>query len=238
MGGIADLYKKIPTNIRLYGESMVGVDSPITEEDFTTEELEYMRSQIAAKQAHNLEREKAITKNGLEQEWKAAKVVGEGDDMHIEYEYENVSAEELRARRDKKLQSFDDTRGKTSISMMDYTHEDESILSSFNEDPAYRIWSSLGRYNAFDTPEGGVKISDIYDWDGFEDVIKQKGNAGNVKDILLYLASGQIRQAAGLLARVLATDKKRDVNINLPPKKQDTVAMPENYRAGGRVRMI
>ena len=44
--GLAGLYKKIPTNMRLLLENLVGKDTPITEKDFTNDELLQMVSDI------------------------------------------------------------------------------------------------------------------------------------------------------------------------------------------------
>ena len=42
----AELYKQLPTNVRLYLEYLTGKDTPITEKDFTQDELEYMINQL------------------------------------------------------------------------------------------------------------------------------------------------------------------------------------------------
>jgi len=46
-----ELYKQLPTNVRLYLEYLTGKDTPITEEDFTQDELEYMVNQLNKRDA-------------------------------------------------------------------------------------------------------------------------------------------------------------------------------------------
>jgi hypothetical protein len=50
-------YKTIPTNVRLLLEYMVGSDSPITEKDFTEEELKEMSAAIEKQRGKNVDRE-------------------------------------------------------------------------------------------------------------------------------------------------------------------------------------
>ena len=45
------LYQQLPTNVRLYLEFLAGKDSPITEQDFTRDELEYMVNQLNKRNA-------------------------------------------------------------------------------------------------------------------------------------------------------------------------------------------
>ena len=48
---------RIPTNVRLFGEYLLGEESPITEKDFTPEELSEMLRLIEEQDKRNLEEE-------------------------------------------------------------------------------------------------------------------------------------------------------------------------------------
>ncbi len=43
------LYQQLPTNVRLYLEFLAGKDTPITEQDFTADELQYMVNQLQSR---------------------------------------------------------------------------------------------------------------------------------------------------------------------------------------------
>lgn len=44
-----EIYKQLPTNVRLYLEFLAGKDTPITEKDFTADELQYMVNQLQSR---------------------------------------------------------------------------------------------------------------------------------------------------------------------------------------------
>jgi len=151
-GGIRELYKKIPTNLRLLGEYLAGAESPITEKDFTTEELDVIRNQIVAQKINN---------EALEDEYRKA---GNAD----------------------AVETFETTRGRTSVSPYDIQESGlpttkttfgrsylsggsgavdkgwEESLKSLN-DPSYTVATSLGKYTAEDIDDG-FRIRENYDF--------------------------------------------------------------------------
>jgi len=148
--GLGSLYKKIPTNIRLFMEQMFGADSPITEEDFTAEELEAIRRQITEQQRKNTIREENIRNNTERYE-----IAGK--------EFRRFSDDFDRRRA---LDSYERTRNRTSVnpySLSGYREPGGAIRKSFTS-PGYNIATTLGKYRAEQGEEGVTTIQDTYDW--------------------------------------------------------------------------
>ena len=133
-GVMAGLYKKIPTNIRLLAENIVGVDRPITNKDFTNDELVEMAFLAQRQREANAEKERFLRQ---QQQF----------DVYPEQ----------KAITKKRLQSFEDTKGKTSVNPYDRVGDErlergrkvdkgyfDSIKSSFT-DPRYGVATTLGK---------------------------------------------------------------------------------------------
>ena len=153
-------YKMIPTNMRLFGENILGSDKPITKEDFTNEELIQI---IAFKN-----REDALNKRNIK---------------------------ELKEKGDtKKLKTYKDTAGKTSVNPYDMKYKDgsrmvdlpwyKSLYKSFS-DPAYNVATTLGKYNVYDK-EGNLNIKDNYNFNIGERAKKLSQNIGSKINRSLY----------------------------------------------------
>ena len=177
----------IPSNMKLFAEYMLGSNSPITEEDFTQEELQLMRAQIMRKQAEN-------QKN--EDKWRN-QVAGMSPD-HPDFEMAT-----------KKLRSYEDTKDRTALDAYDDVDWDkESVLSSFS-DPAYNLATTLGSYSAHQTPEGLV-VKDEYDWG---DTDTSKLSMGD--KLKAILTADSLRQAGNAMARTFRDSHSRPVEIKL-----------------------
>jgi hypothetical protein len=201
-GLFSSLYKKIPTNIRLAGEQVFGVSSPITEKDFTPEELSVIRQQIASKDATNAARE-TLLKQGLK-EWTP--------------DY----SESLKEIVQKELKSYTSTKGKTAITYDEYTAGPndfgwiDSVKQSFKS-PEFRVATSLGQYVGIKQPDGSIKVLDEYDWDNERKLIsklKKEDYPRFIKNILQNPQS----TIATIMASLYPT-KKRKVEINLPKEE-------------------
>jgi len=246
MAGIADLYKSIPTNMRLFMEQVVGKESPITEKDFTPRELTYMRRQaeaaseqdeidevLARKTLKRWEDEKAGSMRGVHQMNKKWPEMY-SDPVKHEAEYDRNTEE---ARKD--VASFRDETV-TPVQYGDYEenvrlgeHKGlfwgspqrnvyETIRDSFTK-PGYVVQTSLGRYVATKLPDGTVEIKDRYNWD-------EKGEKLTVSEFL-SLVPEMLRSPRALgnaIMRQWGLDNSRDVNITLP----------KEHSRGGRVRLI
>jgi len=197
LGLAAALRRDVPTNMRVFGESMLGDTSQITEKDFTEEELASMRSSIIRKRAENRD---------LEAMYREGKV----DTLNLEsgeWEPKDFSEE---------LASFDKTRGKTAISYGDYADgidgEDGgegSLMKSFT-DPEYNVATTLGQYVAFKGDDGKTKIKDVYDWGDIDtsDITREE-------TIRAFMAADNLRQMGNVAARVFKPDIRREVLVDL-----------------------
>ena len=193
--GLRNLYKKIPTNMRLLIENLIGDTSTITEDDFTNNELIEIISAIEKQKAVNAEEEQILKEEGADNK----KFVTKG-----------TSTEEA-------LDSYEETRGKTSINpynkfttftglpntMVDNNYRD-SLIRSFG-DPEYNVATSLGRYNAYDTDEG-YNIIDEYN---FNPEMRNINSGGILK------ALRRSPELAGEYLSNLFKTSPRDVDINL-----------------------
>ena len=70
-GIMAGLYKRIPTNVRLLAENLVGVERPITNQDFTNDELIEMAFLAQRQREANVLKEQRL-KNLLSRNLEAA----------------------------------------------------------------------------------------------------------------------------------------------------------------------
>ena len=194
-GIVESLYKRIPTNARLLLENIAGVDTPITAEDFTKDELVEMVF-LAEKQKQYNKRNEEMIRLGLKDE----------DITKENFDYLS-----------KRAKTYEDTRGKTSVNPYKEIRVDKGYLDSFVDsfkDPKYNVATTLGKYTALD--ENG-KISRIKDTYNFN---KKQRNLptdfiGAVKRIMI---SPEL--AGEYLANALGTED-REVDIKLPRKMKE-----------------
>lgn len=198
-GIMAGLYKKIPTNMRLLGENLVGVDRPITNKDFTNDELVEMAFMAEQQKRVNKKREEILRSMSDQQK-------------------ENF----VVPTYDEKLASFERTRGKTSVDPYRTVGNEpivsgrkvdkgyfDSIISSFT-DPRYGVATTLGKYNVQQTPEMDV-IKDTYNFNKAERNLP----SNPIQALQRMVISPEI--AGEYLANILGT-KDRPVNIELKRK--------------------
>lgn len=157
--GLASLYKRLPTNMRLLGEYILGADTPITAEDFKPEELEVIRQQIAQQQQQNARQEQAL-KNKADFLRQQSQRTSGVTLANPEEELQKVLSD---------LGTYDRTRDTTAITdpyrgareVVDQGYF-SSLGKSFT-DPRYNVATSLGKYVATDE-NGGMRIQDTYDF--------------------------------------------------------------------------
>lgn len=201
-GLFSSLYKRIPTNIRLAGEQLFGVSSPITEKDFSPEELSFIRKQIQERDQQNAAR-MALLQQGIT-EWS------------VDY------PDNLKEMFQKELKSYTTTKDKTAITYDQYSVNPQdfgwidSLKQSF-QNPEFRVATSLGQYVGVKQPDGTVKVIDEYNWDNERKLInklKPKDYPEFIKNIL----SNPQSTVATIMASLYPT-RKRKVEINLPEEK-------------------
>jgi len=211
-GVMAGLYKKIPTNIRLLAENIAGVDRPITNRDFTNDELVEMAFLAQKQREANARKEKFL----------------------IEQQEFDVYPEQ-KAETKKRLQSFEDTRGKTSVNPYNRVGDErlergrrvdkgyfDAIKSSFT-DPRYGVATTLGKYNVRQTPKMDI-IDDTYNFNKAERSLPYN-------PILALQRIVRTPEVAGeYLANILGTED-RQVRVELEKKPE----YPINFSEGGGV---
>jgi len=220
-----------PVNIRTIVDTFSGNTSPITEKSFTKEDLKFLADTYYRKKEANSKDEamykRMVNKydnnptNGLAYELVDGKLT-------------DTTGKHIQNLRDK-LASYDKTRGKTSITYADYGGNKvnqeanwlKQLSASFDKDPAYRIATTLGRFNVVEDDKGHAYIKDTYDW---------TDPKGGTLDYFKAIP-GAIKSLEGignLAMRGLRPNTARDVNIKLPRKKLNGY-YGKLYRPDGRV---
>jgi len=146
--GMEALYKKIPTNMRIFGENLFGSTDPITQKDFTNNELIQIIALKKQQEKVNKAKQKLLEKTVKEQDPIALRE-GKVDPL-----LSNM------------LSSFRKSTGKTSVKPYDIVGVDQSwfnaIPRSFT-DPSYNVATTLGKYNTYDE-NGNVRVEDTYNF--------------------------------------------------------------------------
>lgn len=160
---LSDLF---PTNAKIFASSLMGDTSPITEKNFTADELAAMVDLIKNKAAQDQQNE-AVLRRGVRgpEEYAAFPNSRNGQD---------VPYSDYMAEKNKKLATYDKTKGKTSITYTDYPDEAKpdthgwlnTFLKSYT-DPRYGVATSLGQFNALDRGNQ-YEVQDQYNWNKSE----------------------------------------------------------------------
>ena len=234
-GIMAGLYKRIPTNVRLLAENLVGVERPITNQDFTNDELIEMAFLAQRQREANVLKEQRL-KDLLTRNLEAASNPKKYEDSSI---LEGSSSD--IADLEKALKSFADTRGKTSISPYSEVGEEridrgravdkgyfDSLKSTFT-DPRYGVATTLGEYNIFKTPQTGPvdftgQIRDTYNFNKVERNLP----SNPIKAVRRMAISPEI--LGEYLANIVGTED-RPINVELKRKQE----YPVNFNYGGSV---
>jgi hypothetical protein len=170
----------VPVNARILAGTMAGDTNPITEANFSPEELAALKNLHAYVKNKNAMFEKELTlKTPAEYAKKPETELvdsfgGTGINLSQSNSYTSRAVpyadyvNRIAARR----ASYNKTRGKTSVQYNDYP--DGSAAPTFDgwlnsvwksyTDPAYRMKTVLGSFNAYDTPQG-TEIKDQYNFD-------------------------------------------------------------------------
>ena len=210
----------LPANIKEFGKTVFGSTEPITEKDLTAEDLNFLKNQVQAKKREN-ETKKEMYETFTKEELDRLKL---GPKYVMPNEAESIK--KRLQENQKKIESFEKTKGKTSVSYSDYPAFSQidtqewpfwkSLKQSFT-DPGYRMQTLLGRYNAYDNKDGTVTIVDKYDWNdrGFKGLIADKGRVLDAAKALV--TSGFNPEVMGnIFIRTIMPHVSRDVRITVP----------------------
>jgi hypothetical protein len=225
---ISQQMNKVPTNVKLFGEYLVGDTSDITEKDFKPAELEAMRKKVQQQDAQNVDDEAQLIKRisflKLKKDQPNRDTVLKDGRMVPKYtdeefaKYNQSNLEKAQA----KLASYDKDRSKVSVSYGEAGGGDEgadalSALKKTFTSPGYNVETSLGHFNARKNKDGTVTITDKYDFLGYGFDKPQ-----NITMSQFFGALARVRnpeQLGTLVARTFIEKsgrKGRKVNIKLP----------------------
>ena len=228
----------VPVNARILIDTARGVTSPITEADFSPEELTSLRSLYEKKQQGNAAWKARltaeVTKN--EADYNAAPEMRLVDSITGKPNPDGMTGAKLApmpyadyvGNKQNAIASFDRTKDKTSISYSDYdgmaAPTFDSPMTSIHKsyvDPAYRLKTILGNFTVKETPDGPI-ATDTYKFDaadyynstqGRGKTLKERSNwdiAKNSNGLVDALDQYMIKHLPG---------SKREVRIVLPPKQ-------------------
>ena len=229
---LRDIYNQIPVNMRTFVETVAGADRPITEADFTEEDLKYLRRLVEETKQKN-ESDEAFFREYRDD----LATGGEDSRMYMLDERNNmvdITDREI-ADLSKKIKSYEDTRGRTSVNYRDIADtqkpstenfDDESILQTIRDsflDPAYRAKTTLGRFTAEQQEDGSVVIKDTYDWKKLEQKVSLREFLETLPKII-----HSPRMMGNAFMKLAKPETAREVNIKLP----------DDYREGGSVKLI
>jgi len=222
---------RIPTNMRLFGEYLLGDQSPITEKDFTPQELSEMLRMIEQQDTRNVSNEQKLQQDLDLQKQKirdfdpAANLTknekGEWVPKWTVKEYNNLMQKRVEDLENK-LDSYEKTRDKTAVGYRDERTDSQGLLladaiaQTFTS-PAYNIETSLGHFSARKNKDGTVSIKDRYDFLGYGNEKPVKISMG---EFLKALPDAVVKPEAfgTLMARTFLADRGRDVDITLNNK--------------------
>lgn len=179
---LEEMFRKVPVNARVMLESIFGgkQNTPITEKDFSPEELGVLRDMFLQKKAFNEARPANLAAETMTRDEYARQP---RTDMRSSAEHPNtytnqpVPYEEYRAGMQKRIDSYGINPNKHTLSYEDYptkyTEErygvpidDNWVKAAYRsfEDPGYRLKTTLGSFNAIDEGDK-IRVQDQYDFD-------------------------------------------------------------------------
>ena len=204
-GLFSTLYKAIPTNVRLVGEQIAGVSKPITEKDFTPEELNFIRQQIQQQEAMNVAKQQELQKAIPE--------------FNKEPYKNQPSYQNVKQIVQKELDSYLKSQGKTAINYNNYSLNPgdlgwvDTIKETF-KNPEFRVSTALGQYVGLRNPDGSLTVVDKYNWDNERKILNSLKKE-DYKDFVLEVLTNPAATLATALAKFMPERKTRDVRIRI-----------------------
>jgi len=237
--GLPGLYHKIPTNIRLFMEQVIGKDSPITEQDFTEEELEVMRDRMMAQEARNIKEEEGfrtayerLNSPDYDLGWRMEQSPETGRLAYVSTDIMEAERQEELDRLRRGIKSYETTGDRVSVSYPREKVREElreslglhgrggwidTLIESFSS-PETNVSTTLGQFKAIKNEDGTVTIKDNYNWNPAGPDFKL-----SLKDFLTIVWENR-NDPEGLgnvFMRLALPKRERDVEIDLPMRGED-----------------
>ncbi len=230
-GLFSSLYKKaIPVNARMALEQFTGTTAPITEKDFTPEELAALRQAIEGTQQFNADREAVHranlkkTKKEYEQSpeyaFRPAPIEG-SPNRQVQAP---IPYKEWLENQKKAVASFEKTRNKTSFGYGSYDIKSGDMAAPIGQnwldaayqsytDPAFRMAATIGSANYINKPGQTPYVQDTYKFQAHPEAY---GDTSKMSTMDIIRRFGN---TPGTLLELLASrfaPQQRPVNISLP----------------------
>jgi len=204
---LQELYKQaIPTNARMFMETLLGRTEPFTAKDFRKEEIDEIKKMVERQLTENRSRSYIPPRSREDYNrlpnWTAARGF--------------IPYEEYLEDENKKKKKHERDQNRAAISYGAYPDIDapeargwiDSIKSSY-ERPSYSVATSLGRFVGHDKGTGYV-IEDSYDWNKMKTPVGLK----DVGDIMAAPFGGP-EPLGNVLMRLLMPDRSVPVRLDL-----------------------
>ncbi len=157
----------VPSNVRALAETAMGSTAPITEQDLTPADLNFLRRQYEETRERNTAAESELIKRlgSSEAEYMKDPLPGK---MQVSPEGIPSQGVVPYADAQRQLRSYQTTRDRTAVgyspsgSGVDTVPVGRAISRTFT-DPEFRMATLLGRYQVVETPEGPTAV-DRYDF--------------------------------------------------------------------------
>lgn len=218
----------LPLNIKTFLETVRGNTNPLTERNLSDEEKETLKRIIQRKQQQNLDREFSMQNLLLDtpQEYRRSpdhKFIQENPNSSRMTSVD-VPYTERQALLQRGVDSFKNTRGRTSVSYGDYGIKSgeeaapvgqgwTSAMQQSLDDPAFRLASTLGSFKAYDTP-AGYDVQDRYKFNK-EQQWFYHGAADKSLPTIIKQYYDQPGSLGEILFRKYLGDRSRPVSIKL-----------------------
>jgi hypothetical protein len=219
MGEVADGGDSLKTHERLYLDFLAGKTDDITEADFNEDQLREIGRIVKERKARNDKWENELlelySSNYPFRKNEAGENVDSEDNAWWYYQNpDKVVVEDEMSKLADKLRTFEESRGRTSIS--DYEENINEPVGGLGgymdqrEDVNYQVRASLGKFTAHDNPDGSVTIRDAYNYNHSEYDPSLTNFIMNIPNM------GSLQNVAEVTARHMQPEHTRDAVINIP----------------------
>jgi|TARA_R110000803_G_scaffold70867_1_gene133863 hypothetical protein len=231
--GISTLYDKIPTNMRLLLEFIGNKKTPITEKDFTQDELLEIRQRIMEQEGLNEKSlneiktayESLSSRDDFSQGFGVLEMDPETGQMMETQSAAEAREKTLQSMRDR-INSYTETQDKVSVFPSKGQAENrpmfyetdrkpsgylKTIKDSFTS-PEKNIDTTLHNFNAVKNADNSYTVTDDYNWN------MPEGERPGISS-LLSTAATDPEGFLNAIMRMTLPQRSRQVEINLPERR-------------------
>lgn len=240
-GLFSRLYKAaVPVNARMALEHFTGTTAPITEKDFTPEELAALRKAILGTQQLNADREAAYRANlkKTKKEYEKNPEYRFSLDPDAPQARAPIPYEQWKAIQEKAVASYEKNRDKTSFGYGSYDVKSGDNAAPIGQnwldaayqsytDPSFRMAATIGSANYFNKAGQTPYVEDSYK---FKSHPEAYGDTSKMSTMDLISRFGS---TPGTLLELLASrfaPQQRPVHISLPPEEPSNLIYQDPFK--------